>query len=119
MPIAQTTAGMPVLTGLTLPAVEELLAMRDISFSSKGTGNYIKKQVLENDDLILHLGDVGAATSRMPNLCGLSLREALRQLNFAKVRVKIDGSGKVVKQSLAPGASYSQGSTLYLVCKGD
>jgi cell division protein FtsI (penicillin-binding protein 3) len=118
LPVAQKTAGMPVLTGLTLPAVEELLAMRDISFSPKGEGNYIKKQVLEDDDLILHLGNAGAATSRMPNLYGLSLREALRQLNFARVRVRIDGSGKVVKQSIAPGITYAPGSTLYLICKG-
>jgi cell division protein FtsI (penicillin-binding protein 3) len=116
---AQKNSHLPVLTGLTLPAAEELLEMRNISFNPKGEGRYIKQQVLENDDLILHLGDATVTGSRIPNLYGLSLREALKKINFARVRVKITGSGKVIKQSIAPGSSYHPGSTLYLTCRRD
>ena len=40
---------------------------------------------------------------KIPNVVGMGLRDALYQLENLGVKVKIDGAGKVVRQSLLPG----------------
>lgn len=40
---------------------------------------------------------------KIPNVVGMGLRDALYQLENLGVKVKIDGAGKVVRQSLIPG----------------
>jgi cell division protein FtsI (penicillin-binding protein 3) len=110
------TSGLPHLTGLSLPAVEELLALRNISFDPQGEGTYIKKQILKEDNLILQLGEATVMVKNMPDLRGLSIREALRLVDFSKMRVTIEGEGKIIKQSIAPGASLDKGALLYLKC---
>ena len=114
--LAEGSAQLPVLTGFTLPAAEELLELRDLSFDSEGKGSVVKKQTMENQNLILHLGETTSIPSKMPDLRGLSLREALRCIDFSKLTVKVDGVGDVHRQSIAPGSSLNRGSTLYLSC---
>ena len=44
-----------------------------------------------------------AGAMEMPRLVGLSLRKALRQLNGRKLSIAVEGSGRIVAQSPAPG----------------
>lgn len=45
----------------------------------------------------------------MPNVTGMGLKDALYLLGNAGLKAKVTGSGKVVKQSLAPGSKISKG----------
>jgi beta-lactam-binding protein with PASTA domain len=50
----------------------------------------------------------------MPDLQGLSLRKALRQLQGAEVRIRIVGAGKVTAQSPKPGEALTKNSECLL-----
>ena len=45
----------------------------------------------------------------MPNVIGMGLKDALYLLGNAGLKAKVTGSGKVVKQSIAPGSKISKG----------
>ena len=55
-----------------------------------------------------------AADGFMPDLRGLSAREALRVLTKAGVSARLAGNGFVVDQSLAPGSPFAPGDTCTL-----
>jgi cell division protein FtsI (penicillin-binding protein 3) len=59
-------------------------------------------------------GDAQAA----PDFVGLSLREALEKAQTLKVKVRLQGSGYVVKQSPAPGDRWSEDAGLVLSLQG-
>ena len=42
---------------------------------------------------------------KMPNFKGLTLRQAMNQIDFSKLSVKISGSGKIYKQSIKSGTA--------------
>jgi len=53
-------------------------------------------------------------TGTMPNLIGLSLRDALKQASVQGLAVNIHGSGIVRSQSVLPGSRILKGSKCYL-----
>lgn len=50
----------------------------------------------------------------VPNVSGMSLRDALFVLENAGLRVRFSGRGRVQTQSLSPGTRFYKGSTVYL-----
>jgi cell division protein FtsI (penicillin-binding protein 3) len=50
----------------------------------------------------------------MPDLKGMGLRDAMELLDKIKLNVIAPGNGKVIMQSIQPGASISKGQTIYL-----
>jgi cell division protein FtsI (penicillin-binding protein 3) len=50
----------------------------------------------------------------MPNLNGMGLQDALYLLDRRRVRYKVSGRGKVIKQSVEPGTSIKEVSMVYL-----
>ena len=50
----------------------------------------------------------------MPDLRGMSAREALRALSRAGLRPRLDGDGFVIDQSPLPGATLIRGDTAIL-----
>ena len=55
------------------------------------------------------------ATAIMPDLRGLSLRKSLRLLQGVHVKISIQGTGKVVSQTPAPGTRLEEGAECTLV----
>ncbi|MCX5800940.1 MAG: penicillin-binding transpeptidase domain-containing protein [Candidatus Eisenbacteria bacterium] len=53
----------------------------------------------------------------IPDLTGLSVREALRKLSFIAVSAKVDGSGVVVAQFPPPGTTTRRGERCVLTCR--
>lgn len=53
----------------------------------------------------------------MPDVVGLSLREAIARLETAGLRVRHSGSGYVAAQSLKPGESFAKGDSVELTLK--
>jgi cell division protein FtsI (penicillin-binding protein 3) len=58
------------------------------------------------------------AADAAPDFVGLSLREALEKAQTLKVKLRLQGSGYVVKQSPAPGNRWSEGGFLVLSLQG-
>lgn len=58
--------------------------------------------------------DVLEASGTMPNLMGLGARDAMYLLEQEGVLVKVNGYGKVKKQSPEAGAKLNKGSTVYI-----
>ncbi|HYG01910.1 MAG TPA: penicillin-binding protein [Chryseosolibacter sp.] len=50
----------------------------------------------------------------VPDVTGMSFRDAIYLLEQSGLRVQHEGKGRVVKQSLAPGNRISKGNTIYL-----
>jgi len=54
----------------------------------------------------------------MPDFVGLSLREALEKAQTLKVKLRIQGTGYVVKQSRAPGNGSNDAEVVLLNLQG-
>jgi cell division protein FtsI/penicillin-binding protein 2 len=57
-----------------------------------------------------------SAAGVLPDLAGLSLRQALRELTLRRLQARIEGGGVVVRQSPAPGAALPPGASVTLWC---
>jgi beta-lactam-binding protein with PASTA domain len=57
-----------------------------------------------------------AQTVRVPDLRNLSLRRAINRLTVENLRISTTGSGRVVAQSPAPGASVKPGTIIAVRC---
>ena len=53
----------------------------------------------------------------MPNLSGLSMRDAIAVLNKLGLECKIAGNGRVISQNIMPGSSIIPGATCLLKCE--
>jgi len=58
-----------------------------------------------------------AFSDTMPNLSNISVRDAIAQLNTMKIKFKVNGIGKVVWQSIEPGAPLNPGIICTLKCE--
>ena len=69
-----------------------------------------------NDDVGRVLsGKARISADNVPELTGMGLRDAVYVLENLGMKVKVEGAGKVVKQSLRPGTIIdNQEITLYL-----
>ena len=54
------------------------------------------------------------ARHRMPDLQGLSMRQAVAQLEGEKVRITLAGSGILVNQRPEPGTALTEGCEVFL-----
>ena len=71
------------------------------------------KAVRGNGHIALERGKV-AARGHMPDVTGMGARDAVFLIESRGVRTRLYGRGKVVKQSIAPGAAIRKGQTCVL-----
>jgi len=55
----------------------------------------------------------------MPNLLGLTIREASALLNQLKVKYKFKGTGKIISQSIKPGQKINKNTVCELTCNSE
>jgi cell division protein FtsI (penicillin-binding protein 3) len=55
--------------------------------------------------------------SRMPDLSGLALRDAMTALNNYGIQYKVEGNGRVASQSILPGSSLTHGDVVLIKCE--
>lgn len=115
---AESDQSIPDIRMLPVEAALQLLEEKQIDYSSEGDGSHIISQQGDHDELEVKLGDLKVKAKKMPDLRGLTLREALRNLDFSVLNVRVKGSGKVSRQSIKPGKSITASSTLLLTCAG-
>jgi cell division protein FtsI/penicillin-binding protein 2 len=114
--IAQISTSIPDMKGLPAYVAEEYFDIKNVDYNIKGNGSHILSQAQDSEEVHLLLGTLENKYDKLPNLKGLTIREALKRLNFIKLRVKITGSGRVIKQSIQPGAKIKQRNELLLTC---
>jgi len=114
--IAEKNNHIPDMIGLQYTAAEEFLKINDLSFQIEGDGTHVLSQSQESDEITLVLGNPKIKTSVVPNFKGKTVREALKLVNFSKMRVKINGNGIVIKQSPSPGIKINNKQILTLIC---
>ena len=114
--IADKNTHVPDMTGLQFTAAEEFLQINDLSFQIEGNGSHVLSQSQSADEVALVLGNPKLKSTLVPNFKGKTVREALKLVNFSKLRVKIDGNGIVVKQSPSPGQKINNNQVLILTC---
>ena len=101
---AEKVNSFPSLIGFKTKQVVNYLEEKDFDVEVSGIGKYVKSVVRNGDKITLGLTGEAIESEKMPNLKGLTLRQAFGRVNFSRLSVKIEGSGKIFKQSLKPGS---------------
>jgi beta-lactam-binding protein with PASTA domain len=119
---------VPDVTGRSAAISAVMLEKLGLKVASEGTGDFVLNQtpvpgsrVAPHTKVVLDLFEVeqarAAATNKMPNLVGLSVREALQHLNLLKLEALVRGSGRVVRQYPSPGVKISPGARCEIECQ--
>lgn len=106
--------------GLSKASAEELANKNHCPVAFQGEGLQVVSQLIgsdgqHNSSLLLTMGKMSSTT--MPNLQGLSLRDALDALGSARTNVQVAGKGWVAEQDPLPNTPLTRGQSLKLVLK--
>jgi cell division protein FtsI/penicillin-binding protein 2 len=119
---------VPDVTGRSAAIGAEILEKLGLKVAREGKGDFVLNQeplpgsrVARNTKIMLNLFEIessrNAASSKMPKVTGLSVREALQRLALVKAEVFVRGSGRVVRQFPAPGATITSGTRCEIECQ--
>jgi hypothetical protein len=114
--LVESDGSLPPLEYMSVKNARLLLDSKDYKYRIIGDGEFVQQVKKEENLYILTSGIEAVKMEVMPRLTGLSIREALRKVDFAKFRVVIDGEGIVRKQSIRTGDQVKAGTSLYLTC---
>lgn len=104
--------------GLTVDGAKKLADDKGCKVTFVGEGNRVMSQNVDGTGdagIVLSLGNVSA--SRMPDLNGLSLRDAMEIMGNIRVNVEYEGKGRVVAQSPKPEEELRKGTVCKLTLK--
>lgn len=104
--------------GLTVGGAKKLADDKGCKVTFVGEGNRVMSQNVDGTGdagIVLSLGNVSA--SRMPDLNGLSLRDAMEIMGNIRVNVEYEGKGRVVAQSPKPEEELRKGTICKLTLK--
>ena len=104
---------VPAVKSGKLAEVKELCNKLAVSSSISGEGEWAQSQ--RRDNAILLKG-YNTFQNLVPNVQGMTLRDALYILEQNGLKVKVRGNGKVKNQSLNPGVRYERGMLIELEC---
>lgn len=123
-------AYMPGLRGLPFERAKVLLASQQIKFAVEGSGKWIVSQnpeagskleqqtkvtlVRSNSIFKKNIAQVDSGYSVVPDLTGLSMRQAVHFIKELGFKTKIVGSGTVNKQFPDAGVTFKQGRTILI-----
>jgi cell division protein FtsI/penicillin-binding protein 2 len=94
---------IPTLDGFEIKQVVDYLDEKDFDVEVNGDGQFIKNASVKDEKVVIRSANARVETNKMPDLRGLTLREAMKQIDFSKLSVSINGSGKIYKQSITSG----------------
>lgn len=102
---AKKVKSIPSLQGFEVKQVVDYLDDKDFDIEVNGKGRFIKDAALKDEKVFIKSEDNKVEMDKMPNLKGLTLRQALKQIDFSKVTIKISGNGKIYEQSIKAGTA--------------
>ena len=104
--------------GMTADAAKKLASDNGCKVAFVGEGTRVVSQNVDytgEAGVVLSLGEMVA--SKMPDLKGLSLRDAMEIMGNIRVNVEYEGKGRVVSQSPKPEEMLQKGTTCKLTLK--
>lgn len=116
---------VPDLRGLRLPNAGEVLHAQQLTLQAMDRGEVVAWQepapgtsVLKKSVIAVKtVGSPSGTSVTMPNLIGLTVRQASNYLHGLKLRAVVQGSGIVRTQSHAPGVAVPRGALCVLQCE--
>jgi cell division protein FtsI/penicillin-binding protein 2 len=114
----------PDLTGKSRVSAIEIAKSLGVKIEILGNGEIVHNQVYDHykNKVTLILDEDGNVHQlktkvQVPNLIGLSIREASTKLKSSGIQFTVEGTGYVVDQSIPPGMSVDQNTKLKLICQ--
>jgi cell division protein FtsI (penicillin-binding protein 3)/stage V sporulation protein D (sporulation-specific penicillin-binding protein) len=104
--------------GMMAESAKSFAAMKKCAVSFEGEGNRVvsaRRAMEDSVGMILTLGSVGAG--KMPDLKGLSLKDALEIAGSIRMNVEYSGMGRVVSQTPKVGEELRKGQVCKLLLK--
>jgi cell division protein FtsI (penicillin-binding protein 3) len=114
--ITRVQQPLPDLKGFPFTAIEEYLEIKDVNYSVQGEGTHVLSQSHKDDKVRITLGTPEIKEKIVPNLRGMTIREALKRIDFSKIHLRIVGNGKIIEQSIRPGTVLLNDCELVLTC---
>jgi len=118
------TVEVPDLVGRRLDAARARADERSLAIRCGGDDGFVVWQfptadhmLVENDEILVAVSSSDDEPQKMVDLTGLSIREASAYLDWLGLPFKVEGRGRVVKQSIRPGETINQGKNCLLHCK--
>lgn len=109
---AATNGTFPVIRAGRLEELNELCNLLGISnYPNENASEWVRSSV-NNNAIIWHKNHDN--TGLVPNVQGMTLRDAVFILENIGLKVSISGNGRVKKQSVGPGARITKGGTIML-----
>lgn len=102
------------LKGGDAAAVRRVARSRDWSVEQEQRRGWCR---VEFDSSGLRVQPLEEDLDRVPNVCGMGLKDALYLLESRGLRVNFSGRGAVVSQSLGAGEPFKRGATITIVLK--
>jgi cell division protein FtsI (penicillin-binding protein 3) len=84
----------------------------NINSNVRGSSRYVSAKVKKNELLIKSLKKMGGS---LPNVKGLTVKDALYLLEQKGLKVNVKGKGRVIKQSLRPGSKVIKGKQIEII----
>lgn len=120
----KTFVKVPDLIGATKEQANELTKQNNLKIQAVGDGPKVTGQwpditygqVPEGTEVKVYFGPEGSKDGKvkMPDLRGLSMREAMETLSLLQLQMEPSGSGYVLKQRVAPGTLIPFGTSVKL-----
>jgi len=116
---------LPDVRALTIRETKELLKKFDLKLKISGKGDIIIRQepvpgtvIKKNSSLYLTLGNELEKPDfvKVPDIKGLSIREAINVLSLNRLNFKIEGYGKIQSQIPEASEKVKPNSTVKLIC---
>lgn len=78
----------------------------------RGSNKYVSAKIAKNELTVKALKEVGES---LPNVRGLTIKDALYLLEQKGLKVNVKGKGRVIKQSLRPGSKVIKGKQIEII----
>jgi cell division protein FtsI (penicillin-binding protein 3) len=84
----------------------------NINSKLRGSNRYVSAKIKKNE---LHVKPLKKMDGYLPNVKGLTMKDALYLLEQNGLKVNVKGKGRVVKQSLRPGSKVIKGKQIEII----
>jgi cell division protein FtsI (penicillin-binding protein 3) len=113
----QKVKSIPPLEGFEIEPVVDYLDEKDFDVEINGQGRFIKNASVKDEKVVINPQDNQVKMDNMPDLRGMTLRQALNHVDFSKLSVRISGSGKIYDQSIKGGTQLKNKKQVLLSLK--
>ena len=95
--------------------LNSILGTLKMPFTDSGNGGYWRSMSVKNSNTTLQVpAYAGTAASIIPNVVGMGLKDAVYMAENKGLKVTVSGRGRVISQSIPPGASFKKGQLITL-----